>query len=193
MTYVPPPTDQAVSPRGRPAARTAARVLALALAALPLSAGLGVTTAHADTQLAAGCRGVTEKAIPPQGVVMNAAGTQGGHLWWRNTDDGVCVGTVIEDVQVTAATPTLTLRVVVFDAADTGGLTVATQQIAAGPGPVTLAFGIHQVFPGLREVCLAATSPVVTSPDLPCANFGRLVPVQQFTQPDTGMQPFVWP
>jgi hypothetical protein len=193
MTYVPQPTDQAVPPPSRPVARTAARVFALALAALPLSAGLGVTAAHAASQPAAGCRGVTEKAIPPQGVVMNAAGTQGGHLWWRNTGGGTCVGTVIEDVQVTAATPTLTLRVIVFDAADTGGLTVASQQIAAGAGPVTLAFGIHQVFPGLREVCLAATSPVVTSPDLPCAVFGQLAPVQQFTQPDTGMQPFVWP
>jgi hypothetical protein len=105
---------------------------------------------------------------------MNAAGTEGGHLWWREAGAGTCVGTVVEDVQVSAATPTLTLRVIVFDTADPGGLTVARQQIAAAPGPVTWAFGIHQVFPGLTEVCLAATSPVVPSPDMPCAVFGQL-------------------
>ena len=120
-------------------------------------------------------------------------GTQGGHFWWASTDNGTCVGTVVEDVQVTAAAPTLTLRVIVFDTANAGGLTVASKQITAGPGPVSLALGVHQAFSGLREVCLAATSPVVASPDLPCAVFGRLAPMQQFTQPDTGMQPFIWP
>ncbi|MGD0606448.1 MAG: hypothetical protein ABSA53_23050 [Streptosporangiaceae bacterium] len=179
---------QAVFRPGRPVTRSAAGGFALVLAVLPTSGGLGVTPAYAASQAPAGCLGVTRIAIPPQGVITNVAGTEGGHLWWRDTGTGTCVGTVVEDVQVTAAAPTLTLRVIVFDTADPGGLTVARQQIAAAPGPVTRAFGIHQVFPGLTAVCLAATSPVVPSPDLPCAAFGQPVPAQQFTQPVPAQQ-----
>jgi len=186
-------TEPSVSYLRRPVTRSVARVFALVLAALSLSGGLRVTAAYAASQPPARCLGVTRVAVPPQGVIMNAAGTEGGHLWWQDTGGGTCVGTVIEDVQVAATTPTLTLRVIVFDRADPGGLTVARQQITAGPGPVTRAFGIHQVFRGLTAVCLAATSPVVPSPDLPCAVLGQPEPVQQFTQPATWPQPTAWP
>ena len=111
----------------------------------------------------------------------------------RPAEGGSGVGTVFEDVLGSAAAPTRTLRVIVFDAAFPGGLTVARQQITAGPGAVTHAFGIHQEFPGLKEICLAATSPVVTSPDLPCAMFGQLVPVRQVAAPITQTQPSAWP
>jgi hypothetical protein len=189
---------QAVSRLRQPVTRSAACGFALVLAALPMSGFLGIAPAYAASRAPVGCLGVTRVAIPPQGVIMNVAGTEGGHLWWRDAGDGICVGTVVEDVQVAAATPTLTLRVIVFDTADPGGLTVARQQIAAAPGPVTMAFGIHQVFPGLTEVCLAATSPVVPSPDLPCAVLGQPGPAQQFTQTATGpqsptWQEFAWP
>jgi len=190
MMQFPRRIGQAVWHRRRPVTRAAACGLALVLTALPVSGALGGTPANAASQVPAasqapaGCLGVTRIAIPSQGVIMNVAGTEGGHLWSRDTGAGTCVGTVVEDVQVTAAAPTLTLRVIVFDAADPGGLTVARQQITAAPGPVTQAFGIHQVFPGLTAVCLAATSPVVSSPDLPCATFGQPAPAQQFAQSD---------
>jgi hypothetical protein len=183
---------QAVSHLRRPVTRPAACGFALVLATLPLSGGVGVTPAYAASQAPVGCLGITRIAIPPQGVITNAAGTEAGHLWWRDAGGGTCIGTVVEDVQVTATAPTLTLRVIVFDTADPGGLTVARQQIAAAPGPVTRAYSIHQVFPGLTAVCLAATSPVVPSPDMPCAVFGQPGPAQQFTQPAAGPQPPMW-
>lgn len=189
---------QAVSHPRRPVTRSAACGFAMALTALPISAFLSMAPAYAASRAPVGCLGVTRVAISPQGVIINAAGTEGGHLWWRDAGAGICVGTVVEDVQVAAATPTLTLRVIVFDTADPGGLTVARQQIVAVPGPVTRAFGIHQVFPGLTAVCLAATSSVVPSPDMPCTVFGQPGPAQQFTQSATGpqspsWQEFAWP
>ncbi len=183
---------QAVSRLRRPVTRSAACGGALVLAMLPVTGVLGITPASAASSAPAGCLGVTEIAIPAQGMITNVTGTEGGHLWWRDAGTGICVGTVIEDVQATAATPTLTLRVIVYDTADPGGLTVARQQIAAAPGPVTGTFGIHQVFPGLTAVCLAATSPAGLSLDMPCATFGQPAPAQQFSQPTLPPQPLNW-
>ena len=172
--------------------RAAAAAVPLALAVLAVTGGPAATPAYAASQAVPGCTGITQAQIPAQGTITNPAGNEGGHLWWRDTGGGTCVGTVVENVQLTAAAPSLTLRVIVYDAADPGGLTVARQQIAAAPGPATRAFGIHRAFPGLTAVCLAATSPVVPSPDMPCAEFGQPAPAQQFTQPDGGLQPLAW-
>jgi hypothetical protein len=159
-------------------------LLALAAVILPYG-GKGLTAAWAVSQASASCRGVTLAVIPAQGVIASADGSEGGHLWWRTESGGTCVGTVIEDVQLSAAVPARTLRVIVFTAADPGGLTVAKQQVT-GSGAVSRAFGIHQVFRGLTQVCLIATSSLVPSPDMPCAVFGQPAPAQQFTQPPTG-------
>jgi hypothetical protein len=176
---------------GRVVMRAAAAAVPLALAALAVTGGPAAAPAYAAGQAAPGCTGITQAHIPAQGVITNPAGTEGGHLWWRAAGGGTCVGTVIEDVQATTATPALTLRVIVYDQADPGGLTVARQQVTVAPGPVTRAFGIHRVFAGLTAVCLAATSPVTPSPDMPCAGFGQPAPPQQFTQPG-GPLPFAW-
>jgi hypothetical protein len=164
-------------------------LLGLALAAL--TGGPGASTALAAAQATAGCKGVTEAVIPAQGVISNPGQTEGGHFWWRAESGGTCVGTVVEDVQVSAQALPLALRVIVFDSADPGGLTVSEQQIpvTVGSGPVSRAFGIHQVFAGLTEVCLAATSPVVPSPDLPCAQLASPPAAQQFTQGPGTSQP----
>ena len=131
---------------------------------------------------AAGCTGVILAVIPAQGVVSNPAGTEGGHFWWAPAGGGTCVGTVIEEVQLTAAAPTRTLRVIIYDTATPGGATVATAQVT-GTGPASHVFGIHQIFTGLAQVCLAATSPVVASPDMPCLQVGQPGTAPQATQP----------
>lgn len=163
-------------------------LLVLAAIVLP-GAGKGLTAARAAIQAPSGCRGVTLAVIPAQGAVSNSARTEGGRLWWRDAGGGrACIGTVIEDVVFTAAAPSRWLRVVVFDSADPGGLTVARQQVTAPAGTVSRAFGIHEVFSGLTAVCLAATSPVVPSPDLPCVDFGSPPPTQQFAQEPAGFR-----
>jgi len=171
-----------------------AGLLVLTVLVLPANAAL----AQAASPAGAGCKGVTPAVIPAQGVVTNAAQTEGGHFWWRPAGGGTCIGTVVEDVVLTAAAPSRTLRVIVFDAAEPGGLTIAKMQVDAGPGPQSRAFAIHQVFAGLTAVCLAATSPAVPSPDLPCFQFGQPPPAQQFTQgagpaPAGVPQPQPWP
>ncbi len=146
------------------------------------------TSAPAASQTPAGCKGTTLAVIPPEGVITNPGQTEGGHLWWRNTTGGTCIGTVIEDIQVPASAPTWTLRVIVYDQADPGGLTLARKQIMAGPGPVSWQFGIHQVLTGLVAVCLAAANPEEPSPGMPCLSFGQPAPAQQFTQTPTATQ-----
>ncbi|MGH3286621.1 MAG: hypothetical protein ACRDPD_18415, partial [Streptosporangiaceae bacterium] len=95
---------------------------------------------------------------------------------------GTCIGTVIGEIQLGTAAQTSTLRVIVYDAADPGGVTVAAAQ-AAGTGQITATFGVHQVFDGLTAVCLAATTSVAASPDMPCLQFGQQPPAPQATQP----------
>ena len=176
------------------------------LAALAVVAGLLVMTvlvlpanaalAQAASPAGAGCKGVTPAVIPAQGAITNPGQTEGGHFWWRPAGGGTCIGTVVEDVVLTAAAPSRTLRVIVFDAAEPGGLTIAKMEVNAGPGPQSRAFAIHQVFTGLTAVCLAATSPAVPSPDMPCFQFGQPPPAQQFTQgpgsTQAGVQPQPW-
>lgn len=164
---------------------------ALMLILLALAAGGGGQVAFAQTASqapATGCKGVTLAVIPAQGVISNAAQTEGGHLWSQESGSGTCIGTVIEDVQFAASAPTRTLRVIVYTTGDPGGLTVARTQVTSAPGSVSQAFGVHQVFAGLTAVCLAATSPVVPSPDMPCVSFGQPAPPQQFTQGSTPAQ-----
>ena len=173
------------------ALRMAARLPAVSLLGVALAAligGLGASAALAATQAPAGCKGVTLAVIPVQGAISNPDGTEGGHFWWRNGSGGTCVGTVIEDVQVGAETSSLVLRVVVFDRSDPGGLTVRKQQVTAGPGPISQQLGIHEVFAGLTEVCVVATSPVIPS-DTSCVQLAAPPPAQQFTQgPGTSQQ-----
>jgi hypothetical protein len=175
--------------RGLAARAAICGLVMLAGLAVAVAAGPDAALAQTASQTAAGCKGVTPAVIPAQGVISNPGQTEGGHFWWQNTNGGTCVGTVIEDVELTAAAPTRTLRVIVFDTADPGGLTVARMQATGSPGPQSLAFGIHQVFAGLTSLCLAATSPVVPSPDLPCFQFGTPPPAQQFTQGPGSTQP----
>ncbi len=170
-----------------PPVRRAASCLPV-LAFLALQAGgPGAAPAYAASEAPAGCTGVTLAVIPAQGVISDTAGTEGGHLWWRNTAAGTCVGTVAENLQFIAAPPTvpLWLRVIVYDTADPGGLTVGKMQVTADSGPLSMAFGIHQAFPGLSKVCLAASSPVLSSQGMPCVQLGQPAAApqqQQFTQ-----------
>ena len=64
-----------------------------------------------------------------------------------------------------------------------------------GTGPASHAFGIHRVFTGLAQVCLAATSPAVASPDMPCLQVGQQFPAPQATQPAATptATPSAWP
>jgi hypothetical protein len=163
--------------------------LAALIAILSLSGGgQQLTLAKTSSQARVGCRGLTRAAIPAQGVIVNPGQGEGGHLWWQDTSSGTCVGTVIEHVEFTAAAPARTLRVIVFDTADPGGLTIARTQVTAAPGPESQAFAIHQVFTGLTAVCLAATSLVVASPDMPCVSFGRAPGTQQSAQSPATLQ-----
>jgi hypothetical protein len=175
-----------------PPVRRAASCLPVLAFLFLQASGPGAAPAYAASQAPGGCTGVTLAVIPAQGAITNTAGTEGGHLWWRDTAGGTCVGTVVENVQFTAAAPGRTLRVIIYDTAEPGGLTVAKLPVTAAPGQVSRAFGIHQVFPGLTAVCLAATSPVVPSPDMPCVNFGQPAPPPQFTQPDVQQQAATW-
>jgi hypothetical protein len=124
----------------RPAIAGLIMLPALALPAVWPDAAI----AQATSQAPAGCKGVTLAGIPAQGVITNPGQTEGGHLGLRNTGGRTCIGTVVAHVELTAAAPARTLRVIIFDAAEPGGLTVAKMQVTAGPGPVSRAFGIHQ-------------------------------------------------
>jgi hypothetical protein len=163
----------------------AAALLALTALVLPAAAAKAAPSQPASPA-GAGCKGVTLAVIPAQGVISTPGQTEGGHLWWQNTAAGICVGTVIEDLQFIAAPPTvpLWLRVIVFDTSDPTGVTVGKIQVTADSGPLSRAFGIHQAFPGLSQVCLAANSEVLGPQGMPCVQIGQPAPVpqQQFTQ-----------
>jgi hypothetical protein len=123
------------------------------------------------------CRGVTLATFPAQGFITDAGRKQGGHLWWRPAGTGTCIGTVVEDVQYNAEA-TQTWRVIVYDSQFPGGDTVARQTFTAGPGVLSRAFGVHQVFTGLTMVCLTANDAFGTS----CVNFGAAPAQEQFAQ-----------
>lgn len=161
------------------AACAAAVVLAPATswaAVQPAAAGPAATTGPAGAT-ATGCRGVTTAKFPARGFITDAGRNQGGHLWWRATGAGTCIGTVVEDVQYNAEA-TQTWRVIVYDSRFPGGDTVARKVVTAGAGEQSGAFGVHQVFDGLTSVCVTANDAFGTS----CISFGPAPQPQQFAQ-----------
>jgi hypothetical protein len=128
------------------------------LSTLAAQAAPSAQTAAAIT----GCRGVTPAVFPAAGFVTDPARTQGGHLWWRNTLSGTCIGTVVEFVQYNA-TATKTWRVTVYSADHPEGLVVASRTFTLARGWYFWGFGVHQAFTGLSAVCLTASDSFGTS------------------------------
>jgi hypothetical protein len=123
------------------------------------------TAATAD--VAVGCRGVALAVFPAVGFITNPSRSQAGHLWWRPSTGGICIGTVIEWVQYNT-TATKTWRVIVYSAQHPNGQIVAQRTFALGPGWYWWSFGVHQVFSGLSAVCITADD----SFGAPCLHFG---------------------
>lgn len=114
----------------------------------------------------AGCQGVTRAVIPALGFITNPSRSQGGHLWWSPEQGGVCIGTVIGWVQYNS-TASKTWQVIVYSAQHPDGQVVAQRTFALGRGWYWWAFGVHQVFSGLSEVCFTASD----SFGVPCLHF----------------------
>lgn len=125
-------------------------------------------TASLSAPASTGCRGVTPAVFPAQGFIANPARTQGGHLWWRRSTPGVCIGTVVEWVRYNA-TATKTWRVIVYSTQHPDGQVVAHRTFTLGRGWYFWGFGVHQVYAGLLAVCLTADDAFGSS----CINFGR--------------------
>ena len=125
------------------------------------------TVAAATADAAIGCRGVTPAVFPAVGFITNPSRSQAGHLWWRPSTGGICVGTVIEWVQYNA-TATKTWRVIVYSAQHPNGQVVAQRTFTLGRGWYWWSFGVHQVFSGLSAVCITADD----SFGAPCLHFG---------------------
>ena len=123
------------------------------------------TAATAD--VAVGCRGVTPAVFPAVGFITNPDRSQAGHLWWRPSTGGTCIGTVIEWVQYNT-TATKTWRVIAYSAQHPNGQVVAQRTFTLGPGWYWWSFGVHQVFSGLSAVCITADD----SFGAPCLHFG---------------------
>jgi hypothetical protein len=142
----------------------AGTALLITATTLPSPRGASYATAsHATVSLASvtspasgGCRGVTPAIFPAQGFIANPARTQGGHLWWRRSDGGVCLGTVVEWVRYNTTT-TKTWRVIVYTAQHPQGQSVAHRTFTLPRGWYFWGFSVHQVFQGLTAVCLTAT------------------------------------
>ncbi len=129
------------------------------------------SSAPAASTAASGCRGVTPATIPALGFIADPARDQGGHFWWQGsaTSAAVCVGTVVEFVRYTA-TATRTWKVIIYDALHPGGRVAAQQTFTLGRGWYYWSFGVHQVYQGLRAVCITAGD----SFGAPCAYFSQL-------------------
>jgi hypothetical protein len=147
----------------------------LVTGAMLLTPGASLPTASLATRLTSvsspasgGCRGVTPAAFPAQGFIANPARTQGGHLWWRRSGTGVCIGTVIEWVRYNATT-TKTWRVIVYSAQHPAGEVVAHRTFTLARGWYFWGFGVHQVFQGLSAVCVTANGAFGVA----CIDFGR--------------------
>lgn len=125
------------------------------------------TAAMASTASAAGCRGVTPAVFPAVGFITNPSRSQGGHLWWRPSAAGTCIGSVIEWVQYNT-TATKTWRVIVYSAQHPNGQVVAQRTFTLNRGWYWWSFGVHQVFSGLSAVCITASD----SFGAPCLHFG---------------------
>ena len=116
----------------------------------------------------ADCRGVTPASFPALGFIANPARSQGGHLWWRRSAAGTCIGTVVEWVQYTA-TATKTWRVIVYSAQYPRGQVVARRTFTLRRGWYFWDFGVHHAYQGLSAVCVTADDSFGT----PCLNFSR--------------------
>ena len=130
-------------------------------------AGRSVLAAQAGSAAAdAGCLGVTPAVIPALGFITNPSRSQAGHLWYRPSAGGVCVGSVVEWVQYNAPA-TKTWRVIAYSAQYPNGQVVAQRTFTLGPGWYWWSFGVHQVFSGLSAVCVTADD----SFGVPCLHF----------------------
>ena len=125
------------------------------------------TAAVASTVSTAGCLGVTPAMFPAVGFITNPSRSQGGHLWWRPSAGGTCIGSVIEWVQYNT-TATKTWRVIVYSAQHPNGQVVAQRTFTLNRGWYWWSFGVHQVFSGLSAVCITASD----SFGAPCLHFG---------------------
>jgi hypothetical protein len=125
-----------------------------------------LTDQAASAASAVGCLGVTPAIIPALGFVTNPSRSQAGHLWYRPSAGGVCVGSVVEWVQYNAPA-TKTWRVIVYSARYPNGQVVAQRTFTLGPGWYWWSFGVHQVFSGLSAVCVTADD----SFGVPCLHF----------------------
>jgi hypothetical protein len=157
---------RAVLPRSRPGRRA----VAVAAAAV-LAAGVVIALVHpgprpADSRLLAAasaapgyCTGTAVARFPAVNGVTNQAGTEGGHLWWRDQAGGTCIGTVVLDIRSGITTGTETMQVIVYDARHPGGTPVITDVIPAPePGFYEFTFGLHRTFAGLTAACVGAVS-----------------------------------
>jgi hypothetical protein len=142
----PAPLAEAAPRRGRLSGRWLAALLVAGVLALLVP---GVTFATASqsrpatataatavtADVAVGCRGVTPAIFPAAGFITNPSRSQAGHLWWRPSTGGICIGTVIEWVQYNT-TATKTWRVIVYSAQHPSGQVVAQRTFTLGPGLV---------------------------------------------------------
>jgi hypothetical protein len=137
------------------------------LAAASQSRPATVTVAtNAAATAAIGCQGVTPAVFPAAGFITNPSRSQAGHLWWRSAMGGTCIGSVIEWVQYNT-TATKTWRVIVYSTQHPNGQVVAQRTFTLGRGWYWWSFGVHQVFPGLKAVCITASD----SFGVPCLHF----------------------
>jgi hypothetical protein len=145
-----------------------AAALIVVTAALLVPGG-GNTTASLSSLISstsAGCRGVTPASFPALGFIANPARSQGGHLWWRRSAAGTCIGTVVEWVQYTA-TATKTWRVIVYSAQHPRGQVVARRTFTLRRGWYFWDFGVHRAYQGLSAVCVTADDSFA----MPCIRF----------------------
>jgi len=176
----PTPLAEAATRRGRLSGRWLAALLVTGVLALlvpgvsfatasqPRPATATVATATAATaDVAVGCRGVTPAVFPAAGFITNPSRSQAGHLWWRPSTGGICIGTVIEWVQYNV-TATKAWRVIVYSAQHPNGQVVAQRTFTLSPGWYWWSFGVHQVFSRLSAVCITADD----SFGAPCLHFG---------------------
>lgn len=136
----------------------AAALLALLAPGVSYAAGQSAAAAPARSSPALavdGCTGVTLAVFPAAGFITDPDRSQAGHLWWRPEADGVCIGTVVEFVQYNT-TATKTWQVIIYSAGHSRGQVVAARTFTLGPGWYYFGFGVHQVFPGLSQVCITA-------------------------------------
>ena len=133
----------------------------------PATATVATAGMASTADAAVGCLGVTPAVFPAVGFITNPSRNQGGHLWWRPSAGGTCIGSVIEWVRYNT-TATKTWRVIVYSAQHPNGQVVAQRTFTLNRGWYWWSFGVHQVFSGLSAVCITASD----SFGAPCLHFG---------------------